>query len=852
MATVYLADDLKHRRHVAIKVLSDEAAAAIGAARFLAEIGTTASLQHPHILPLFDSGEVDDLLFFVMPFVEGGTLEQRLERQRQLSVDEAVRIASSVAQALDYAHRRGVVHRDIKPANILIHDGQPVIADFGIALAASASGSERLTATGLSLGTPLYMSPEQATGERGVGAATDIYALGCVLYEMLVGEPPHTGSSAQAILAKIITAEPVSATAHRKTVPANVDAAIRTALEKLPADRFATAADFAKALELPSYRDETAARERHASPRSWKRASIALAAAALLLTLTNVWSLASRPRSTSGTVARFDITPADSQRFGAGGIVDVAISPDATWIVYAGGPPGGARKLWRRQLADLHATPLLGTEGGSAPAISKDGRSIAYMANGGIRTISLSGGAPVTVVAAGTWPAWGPDGALYFTRDTLGFRVPAGGGEPVVFAKPVNNVLPRNLDVLPEGNGVLLTAFVGTPAQARIAVADLSTGEVKELVTGTTARYSPTGHLIYTTVDGTLFAAPFDARKLQVVGPPVAVAQGFAVDRFASSQFAISPSGTLVHGTGEGSLSELVWVTRTGQAESVDPEWIGEFGSPALSPDGKQVAVAIQGQQSMDIWLKQLDRGPSTKLTLDGGRNDYPAWTPDGGAVSFASDRKSKSFDLWTKRANGSSEPVLELDEPWALAESMWSPDGSSFIFRSSSNVRGAGDIGLRRGPSGTKPTPLLDSRFTELAPAISPNGRWLAYSTNETGRREIFVVPFPNTKDARWPVSVAGGAEPVWSRDGRELFYRDRNGRMVAVRVETGAAFSVGAATPLFADTTFQRADVHRQYDVTPDGKRFIMVRPKNSGHQSRLILVQNFSEELKRLVAK
>ena len=854
MATVYLADDIKHRRKVALKVLSAEAAAAIDAERFLAEIGTTASLQHPHILPLFDSGEIEDLLFYVMPYVEGGSLEDRLRSARQLPVDEAVRITVAVAQALDYAHRHGVVHRDIKPANILLHDGQPVIADFGIALAVSASSAHRLTATGLSLGTPLYMSPEQATGERHIGGATDIFALACVLYEMLVGEPPYTGSTHQAILAKIITADPVSATAQRKTVPTNVDAAIRKALEKLPADRFTSASAFAKALELPSYRDEVAKAPR-VSHGAWKRIALALAATTTLLSVANVWSLTTRRSAATPAVARFDITPADSQRLlvdvGLG--IDFAVSPDGSWIVYVGAAPGGGTRLWRRELKDLRVVALPGTEGGSAPAVSPDGRSLAFMADGGIRTLSLAGGTPVTVVAAGGPPAWGSDGMIYFPRDTLAYRVPSAGGDPVVVpTKPLENISPRHFNVLPGGRGLLFTAFVGTPAQAHIAVTNLVTGETREILTGTMAQYSPTGHVIYTNVGGTLLAAPFDVGKLEVTGPSVAIAEGVAVNRFWAPQFAVSPSGAFLYVTGAGSASELVWVNRTGHVESIDPEWVGELGSPSLSPDGKRVAVAIQGQQSMDIWLKQLDRGPSTKLTLDGGRNDYPVWTPDGASVSFSSDRATRSFDLWTKAADKSGDPVLEMDLPWAIAETAWSPDGQWFVYRTSTNVRGAGDILGRRGGPGSPSVPLVASNFTELGPTISPNGRWMAYSSNETGQREVFVVPFPNTKEARWPVSVGGGAEAVWSRDGRELFYRNRRGYMVAVRVETASAFSAGETTTLFADTAFRRADVRRQYDVAPDGKRFIMIRPLASRHESRLILVQNFFEELKRLVAK
>lgn len=851
MATVYLADDLKHGRQVAVKVLKAEVAAVVGEARFLAEIGTTAKLQHPHILPLFDSGAVDDLLFYVTPFVEGGSLEDRLHRERQLPVDEAVRITVAAAQALDYAHRHGVVHRDIKPANILMHDGQPMIADFGIALAVSTVSSDRLTATGMSLGTPLYMSPEQATGERIVGAATDIYALGCVLYELLVGEPPYTGSTPQAILARIITGGPVTASVHRRSVPVQIDTAIQKALEQVPADRFASAGDFAAALSGPN--SMTAAMPAaNRSPRPWKRVSMALAATTALLVLTNVWSLfSSTRRSETKAVARFDVTPADSQRMAPiGGNVAAAISPDGSWIVYVGRSAGGSTQLWRRQLSDLNATPLPGTEGATAPVFSPNGESIAFYANGDIRTISLAGGAPKTVVSNGASPAWGPDGTIYFARDTLSYKVPAAGGTPVIAAKSLNNVKPRQLDVLPNGGGFLFTAFIGTTAQAQIAVAQISDGSVRTLFPGAMARYSPTGHIVYTTANGTLMAVPFDAKRLEVTGAAVTIAEGVSVDRFATAQFALSPSGMLLYGTGAGSVSELVWVNRAGKVEPVDSTWSGEIGSPVISPDGKRVAVAIQGQKSMDIWVKQLDRGPSTRVTVDGGRNDYPTWTPDGASVTFSSDRISPSFDLWTKRADGSSDPVLEIDEKYALAETLWSPDGQWLIYRTSSNVTGAGDIVGRRGAKGTQRIPLVASAFTETAPAISPDGHWLAYSSNETGSTEVFVVPFPNTSEARYPVSVGGGAEPVWSRDGRELFYRNAKGSMMAVRVETTPSFSLREAAALFPDSTYFRNLVHRQYDVAPDG-RFLMVRPLRA-HEERLVLVQNFFEELKRSARK
>ena len=375
MATVYLAQDLKHDRRVALKVLKSELAAAVGAERFLAEIKTTANLQHPHILPLFDSGEADHLLFYVMPHVAGGSLKEKLEREHQLPVDEAVRIATNVAEALDYAHRHGVIHRDIKPANILLQDGKPVVADFGIALAVSTLGGGRLTETGLSMGTPHYMSPEQTTGDLGVGPATDLWALGCVLYELLVGEPPYLASTPQGVLGKIITAEPASATKQRKLVPANVDAAIRKALEKLPADRFGSASEFARALGDPGFRHgaEAAGVAGGSSRGPWNRLTIGFAALAAVLALAFGWSV-SKPDPAPVVTRSELVTPptADPYAF--------ALSPDGRQIVFVASAEG-VQQLWLRPLDQTTAEPLAGTEGAAAPFWAPDGRALGFFAD---------------------------------------------------------------------------------------------------------------------------------------------------------------------------------------------------------------------------------------------------------------------------------------------------------------------------------------------------------------------------------------------------------------------------------------------------------------------------------------
>jgi serine/threonine-protein kinase len=406
MATVYLAEDLKHHRKVALKVLKPELAAVVGAERFLAEIKTTANLQHPHILPLFDSGEADGFLFYVMPFVEGETLRDRIDREHQLPMDEAVRIATAVANALQAAHDKGVIHRDIKPANILLSGGEPLVADFGIALAVGAAGGGRLTETGLSLGTPHYMSPEQATGAQNIGPAADIYALGCVLYEMLVGEPPYTGSTAQVILGKIITGDPVSATKTRSSVPANVDAAIRKALEKLPADRFTGAQEFAKALGDSGFRHGAEVALGMAAGRGqWTPLATSLGALALVFGVVAAWSFL-RPQAPM-PVERFESPFRDGQEpnFTQGG--GYALSPDGSMLVYRGpGEQSGVDQLWVRRWEDLDATPIRGTDRGIQPSVSPDGQGVVFNGENEIKVVSLGGG-PVRTLTSGACDAVG-------------------------------------------------------------------------------------------------------------------------------------------------------------------------------------------------------------------------------------------------------------------------------------------------------------------------------------------------------------------------------------------------------------------------------------------------------------
>jgi eukaryotic-like serine/threonine-protein kinase len=865
MATVYLAHDKKHDRKVAIKVLHAELAAMLGAERFLQEIRVTANLQHPHILGLIDSGLIGDDAgelkgrpYYVMPYLESESLRQRLDKEQELPVSDSVRIATEVASALDYAHRHNVIHRDIKPENILLHDGSAIVADFGIALAVTQAGGERITESGVSLGTPIYMSPEQAAGERALTGRSDIYSLGVVTYEMLSGEPPFKGSSARAVAARVMTEEPRSLTTQRRNVPPHVAAAVSHALQKVPADRFASAHEFAEALNNPSFALTSAARKSTTSNHvMWMYSATGLAALFLALA---IWGWM-RP-APSKPVVRYNLVLDSAEAMAQGGPYwgRFALSPDGSRFAYLGGASG---QILVRQRNQLHATPLAGTEGAQTPFFSRDGQYVGFVTGGKyLQIVSLNGNPPITVTdslvgVAGA--SWGRDGIIY--ADGEGpvslVRVEAKPGAKPEWFTTLDTVAGESdhtwPDALPNGKGVLFTvAFSGKNAVNRgstaIAVAKIPSGKHRVIVKDAFyPRYSPSGHLLYVTTGKTLMVVPFDENSMKLTGEPTALVEGVRLGNSGSADLAVSEAGTLVYSTSTGqSRQELVWVTRDGKAQSVDPDWQGDFGFPALSPDGKRLAVVRGTSAESDIWIKPLDRGPSVKLTLKGKVNSYPTWTPDGRSVTFTSNATG-SDDLWTKRADGSAQAVLQFHEKQGVYTPVWSRDRKWLVFRTNRQAPGAGDIlGIRPGID-TAPVPLVATKFSEVAPALSPDGRWLAYASRESGQYEIYVVPFPNTAAAKWPVSTRGGTEPLWSHSGKELFYRDGAGNLMTVDVKTNPTFSLGRSRELFPADGFASDERGLDYAVAPDDRRFLMIRPLAASSPDKLIVVDNWFEELK-----
>ena len=684
MASVYLAEDIKHKRKVALKILRPELAAVIGGERFVTEITTTANLQHPHILPLFDSGAADGYLYYVMPFIDGETLGGKLEREKQLGVDEAVRIARDVADALDYAHRNGVIHRDIKPANILLHDGRPVVADFGIALAISAAGGGRMTETGLSLGTPHYMSPEQASADRDLSARSDIYSLGCVLYEMIAGQPPHTGPSAQSILVRILTESPKPLTDLRHTLPPHISAVVAKAIEKLPADRFDSATAFIDALDDTSFTYEPASPKaaaaatpspttaRHPGP-TWALEGVAAAVTAFagLFIGLQVAAPDSVPNQRSVFEHMVDTSLIVSTACCGSALV---VSPDGSRIAHLG-RADGRTQIFVRPLEQLRSQPVRGTEGARHARFSYDGTWIAFNNANSLMRIPTEGGQPITV-AGGVGPvrdiAWLADNTIVYGLDGDGeglYRVSADGGAPEQITVPgsaAGERAHRYLNSLPGGSVILMTVM---PLEAgevpRIDPLDLESGERKSLMRGADPWYTDDGHVVYALPDGSIMAQPFDAAALDTIGGPFRIAEGVIYRTEGAGEFGIALNGTMIaNGSLTATLDGLVLVDRQGGWERLPLE--GSFRQPRFSPDGRLVAVErsseVQGALD-DIWIYDLEQRNPSRLTVEGS-NSFPSWSPDGETVMYQKDspaRGSTSGASMVPVSSRSSRRVMRL-----------------------------------------------------------------------------------------------------------------------------------------------------------------------------------------------
>ena len=855
MATVYLADDLKHGRKVALKVLKPELAAVVGADRFLVEIKTTANLQHPHILPLFDSGEVEGLLYYIMPFVDGESLSDKLKRETQLSVKEALGITEALAGALDYAHRHGVVHRDIKPGNILLQEGQPLVADFGIALAVTVAAGDRITETGLSLGTPPYMSPEQAAAERELDGRSDQYSLACVLYEMLAGQPPFNAPTAQATVAQILAVDPPPLLERRRTVPAGVATAVHRALEKVPADRFDTAGDFAEAVTTGESWTPVEVRGAGAASPSQSPALVRTTGAALVAVgALALWGWLRPGPPTTGTagVQRTVIPlPAGHQlSIPQGGALPFALSPDGSLLVYAG-VREGRTSLYLRPLDSFESTELAGTEGARQPFFSWDGTQIGFFANRQLQRVPVDGGAPFQIAEAPGVPkgaSWGLNDTIVYSartervndtnvsraREEL-WKVPAAGGEPVPFelqlagTQDAGAPLPRLTWPyhLPDGEHLLISFGDNGP----MFVASLASGELTPAVDGIQGQYLPgarsSGHIVYREPGERVRAVAFDLASLQVTGDPFPLFENvFRGAQGGGSFIRVSRTGSAVYVAG-GFERSLVLVERTGREVRLTEERLG-YRFPRFSPDGRRVSVAVDPRPST-LWL--FDVGSGVGSPIDGYQLSF--WNPANGRLYAG---QTSLVERWPLTSTPDTAMIWPVSPIFIRS---WSRDGLTLIAATPGEDTGQDLWHVQLGGDGV-PDTLMATPFEERDAKLSPDGNWLAYESDLSGRPEIYLTTYPDLRD-RQRVSSGGGNTPLWARDGSELYYRSGD-RVMAVQVSLGSSASASQPVVLFRGNYDNSQPAG--WDVDAQG-RFLMVRPA-PGTFGQFQVVTNLAAEL------
>ena len=819
---------------MALKVLKPELAVVVGTERFLAEIETTANLTHPHILPLHDSGEANGFLFYVMPYLEGENLADRIDRETQLPVDEAVALASRVAGALQYAHERGVIHRDIKPGNILLHGGEPVVADFGIALALGAAGGDRLTATGLSMGTPQYMSPEQAAGDRGVGPPTDVYALGCVLYEMLVGEPPYTGTSAQAILAKIIVGDLAPVTDQRGSVPTHVAAVVAKALEKVAADRFESGGELARSLGDTSFRwpPEAAA----PSQTAWKAsfaATLAVAVVALLFALRDALGPDTPADDGQPTTALSFFLP-QNQLLDLFSNPTLVFSPDGSSLVYAA-EQGVTRSLYVREVGSFSVRALEGTDGARGPFFSPDGQSVGFFSSGALRRVPIEGGIPTRVAEVSVPPeraSWGDDGTIIFAGDSSLWRVPASSGTPVEIPivldtaglserpgvpVPANLRLTRWPNFLPGADRALLATSYEPET---IGVVDPRTGRFRPILRGDRPYYLPSGHIVFYSGRETVSVAPFDLESLEVTGPAVPIVGDALRPAGSRGRFAVSKTGTLAYLPG-GYDRQLVLVDRNGRGT---PLAVGRRGYrfPEVSPDGRYIVVTVSPQN--DLWAIDLLRETAQPFTDGPDAYDLTtAWSPDGTRLAFYRNDVGSVWVPWP--AGGEPTVVSPGGGPVE-----WTTDNEIFARVETGSVWDLTLVDVETGIT----TDWLVTPALEGWPAVSPDGAWVAYASDVSDALQVYVRSYLGDSPTI-AVSIEGGTEPQWSADGTEIFFLDGN-TIMAVPVRTNPTFEVtGSPVALFTEPYDFSSDAN--WDVLPDD-RFLMIRSSpNIGREVRIM---------------
>jgi eukaryotic-like serine/threonine-protein kinase len=856
MGEVYRASDTKLGREVAIKVLPDAFARdPERLARFEREARLLASLNHPNIAAIHGFEQSGDIPYLVLELVPGVTLAGRLAAG-PLGVEEALRNCSQIAVALEAAHERGVIHRDLKPANIKITpEGKVKVLDFGLAkafavdLAESSAVTEVGTREGVILGTSSYMSPEQARG-KPVDKRTDIWSFGCVLYEALTGRRAFTGDTVSDTIAAILEREP-----QWDSLPDATTVSIRLLLSRcLEKDRNRRLHDIADArIEIedalagrvtagPTTGPTMRARAGWRLALPWGLAGLLLGAIAAGVA---IWEMQPRSLPTPQPTARFVMALPATERLSSLDSPSLAISPDGTHLAYVVRSEG-SEQLYLRAMDQFESRPIPGTEDAYSPFFSPDGQWIGFFSARKLKKVSTKGGPPLTLCDAfASSASWGADDTIVIGDASGLLRVSAAGGEPQAITTLDSSKGEIGHDwpeILPGGKAVIFTL---STSDQHVVVQSLETRSRQVLVQGSYARYVPTGHLVYIRA-GRLLAVSFDLARLKVTGDPVPVVEDVLVTpNFGLAQFCFSSLGLLVYIPGgiEGAERRLVWVDRKGMVKP----WVGSpraYWFPRLSPDGRRLSVQI-GSVNSDVWTYDLRGETPTRLTFKAD-NNLPIWTPDGKRLTFASN-KLGAMNLFWKAADGSaSEERLTTSEHPQLPCS-WSPDGEMLAFEEI-HPRTGSDLWILPLKGERKPRPFLQTQSDEEDAAFSPDGRWLAYASNESGRYEIYIQPLSGPGGKR-QISTEGGTAPLWARNWRELFYLNGD-KMMAVEITIHPTFTVGKRRLLF-EGRYQKVGPRANYDVTPDGQRFVMVQARERElAPAQLNVVTNWFEDLKRRV--
>ena len=861
MGEVYKARDARLNRTVAIKVLPTHLADRSELReRFEREAKTIASLNHPHICTLYDTGQQDGIDYLVMEYLEGETLAQRLQKG-SLPIQQLLQYAIEISDALDKAHRTGITHRDLKPGNIMLTKSGSKLLDFGLAklrqeaapatpLSQLPTVAEAVTAQGMILGTLQYMAPEQVEGKTDeIDARTDIFAFGAVVYEMATGKKPFEGKSQASLIAKILEADPPPISSLQPMTPPALERVVKTCLAKDPDDRWQSARDLSRELrwasESSEQRDKVASVAMRRETRPWLLLLL-LSAFVVIAALGAIWWRNSRP---SEPTMYFRGPMSFSAR-------DMAVSPNGHTIA-ATGYKESARKsvIWIYEVGSQEARPLADTDGASFPFWSADGKSLGFFADGKLKKLDMEGGPVQTLCDApsGRGGTWNKDGVILFTpsgqlRGGL-YRIAASGGAPTQITSPDTSsgqTSQRWPMFLPDGTHFLYMGFNVTmqnDANA-IFVGSLESKE-RRFVTRAIANaaYAAPGYLLYYR-DKTLFAQRFDSGKFELKGEPAPILTEVEYQaRVGRVGFSATDSGLLVaQNSGAVSFSQLIWFDRKGNQLGVvgKPEL---YANVSLAPDGKSAAVdkTDTANQNIDVWIYDLQRDGSKRMTFDPAIDAMPVWSPDGSRLAFSSSRQN-FFNLYLKGADGAQEekPIQHVNADEYPSD--WSRDGKFILYNRGPELWSLTLPEMKSAAFLKTPSTLKNAHY-------SPDGKWVAYASNESGKWEVYVTSFPAAQ-GKWQVSSGGGEQPRWRGDGKELFYLSSDGKVMSVPVTEGANFDVGAPVPLFQANPREPVGTSEQlfYDVSRDGQRFLINTEVKQREVEPMTVILNWAARLKK----